>query len=291
MNQWIIRLCFCLFLVSGLASAADCDNPKPLRIAQVPQINRDMMLAQYQPLYQHLEMLLKRKVEVVQASSYTAVVEGLIDGTVDVAELGPAAYAQAKKRGADIVAFAAFSGQRGTLFDLSKGYRAILVARSERNIDKLEKLKGATISLVDPASTSGALYQRFMIQQQTGMPLERYFGRISFAGSHDRALEAVKLGLTDAAFIANTKFDTAVTSGKLAPNELSIVWQSELIPMDPFVYRKKLCRSVIEPVVSAFLGDQMPLRPMLEMMKRPDGFMAVSDENYKKIRELYDAVP
>ncbi|MCA1937179.1 MAG: phosphate/phosphite/phosphonate ABC transporter substrate-binding protein [Dechloromonas sp.] len=292
MTKSLQYLICCLLLLSfSSAMANECENPKPLRMGQVPQISREILLSQYQSLYQHLETVLKRKVEVVHMPSYTAVVEGLIDGSIDLAELGPASYAQAKKRGANVIAFASFSGQRGKLFDLSHGYRAILITRADRKLDHLDKLKGASLSLVDPASTSGALYPRHIIPKMTGLPLERYFGRISFAGSHDRAINAVRRGLTDAAFISNTKLDAEIADGKIAPTEITVVWQSELIPLDPFVYRQSLCPEVTAAIKKAFLGDPTPFRPMLDMMKRPDGFIAVSDENYRKIRQLYDSLP
>ena len=282
--------CLTLFSQPGVA-AADCDNPKPFRFAQIPQISRDAMLKQYQPLYQHLSAQLKRKIEIVNAPSYNAVIEGLIDGSIDLAELGPAAYAQAKKRNADIVVFASFSGQQGVQFDLSKGYHAVLITRSDRQIDQLETLKGQSLSLVDPASTSGALYPRFLIKQRTGMALEHFFSRITFSGSHDRALEAVRSRQVDAAFIASTKLDDAIAKGKINPKEIKVVWQSEVIPLDPFVYRRTLCAPLIAALQQAFLLETAPLQAMFDQMQRPDGFITVNDENYRKIRELYDTVP
>ena len=70
--------------------------------------------------------------------------------------------------------------------------------RRDKRFDSLARLQGASVSLVDPASTSGALVPRHAMAALTGMPLERYFGRLTFSGSHDRAIEAVHKGFVDA---------------------------------------------------------------------------------------------
>lgn len=266
--------------------AADCDDPKPLRFAQVPQKNAELLKSQFQPLYQHLEKTLGRRVEVVSSRSYGAVVEGLLLGNIDVADLGPAAYAMAKDRNADIVAFASFAGQQGVLFDTSRGYHSVLVTRADGQFNTIERLRGATVSLTDPASTSGALFPRREVARVSGMPLERYFRRVSYAGSHDRAIEAVQKGAVDAAFVSSTRIDEMIRGGRLRRDELRVLWQSEVIPFDPFLYRGALCKALVEKIRYAFLVDTDPLQPMFDELHRP-GFIAVDDDTYRAIREIY----
>lgn len=271
------------------AFGAQCDNPRPLRFAQVPQNTPELQRQQYQSLYARLEQVLGRKVEVVQASSYNAVIEGLLDGSIDLAELGPASYVTARRRGAEIVPFASFSGQRGVWFDLTEGYQSALITRADSPRDSLEKLRGASVALIDPASTSGALYPRHAVAKLTGQPLERHFRRITFAGSHDLAIEAVRSGQVDAAFVSTTYLERAVQRGTLRRDELKVVWRSEVIPLDPFVYRKRLCAPLSQRIRQAMLDDQAALKPLFEQLQRP-GFMPVSDARYQGIRALYDTV-
>jgi phosphonate transport system substrate-binding protein len=275
-----------LFATPLALSSETCEDPRPLRMAHVPQKRADLLASQFQPLYRHLEKTLGRPVEVVQFSSYTAVVEGLLAGNVDLADLGPAAYAMAMNRGAPIVAFAAFGGQEGLIFDTSSGYQSVLITRKDRPFDSLEKLRGATVSLTDPASTSGALFPRRAIFSLTGKPLDRFFRRVSFSGSHDRAVESVIKGVTDAAFVSSTRIDEMVRAGKLERDELRILWASEIIPFDPFLYRTKLCRALTDRIRHAFLVDTEPLKPMFDAMRRPR-FVPVTDANYREVREIY----
>lgn len=268
------------------ARAADCEDPKPLRFAQVPQKKAELMSSQFLPLHRHLEKTLGRRVEVINSPSYGAVVEGLLLGNIDLADLGPAAYAMAKSRNADIVAFASFAGQHGVLFDTARGYHSVLVTRAARPFDTIERLRGATVSLTDPASTSGALFPRREIARLTGMPLERYFRRVSYAGSHDRAIEALQKDAVDAAFVSSTRIDEMIRSGQLRRDELWVLWQSALIPFDPFLYRGTLCKALTDKIRHAFLVDTDALQPMFDALHRP-GFIAVDDDTYRTIREIY----
>lgn len=283
----LLLLLLCLFTTPSLL-AADCDNPATLRFAQVPQTTPELQRTQYQSLYQQLERVTQRRLEVVQVSSYGAVVEGLLNGSVDVAELGPAAYAAARRRGAEITVFAAFQAFPGTLFDFSQGYQSVLIVRADRHIDSLAALKGASLALVDPGSTSGALYPRQAVRSITGQPLENWFRRVTFAGSHDRAIEAVRGGRVDAAFVSSTQVDRLVQEGSLRRDELAILWKSENIPLDPFVHRQRLCPPLADKIRRALLDDQKPLQALFRQLRR-SGFVAVGEERYRGIRALYDA--
>jgi phosphonate transport system substrate-binding protein len=175
------------------------------------------------------------------------------------------------------------------MFDLTNGYQSVLITRADRGLETIEKLKGASLSLTDPASTSGALYPRHVVPELTGQTLEAYFDRVTFAGSHDRAIDAVKQGLVDAAFVATIQLDEYIRRGLLRKDELKIVWRSEIIPFDPFVYRKRLCAPLAEKLRKAFLEDQAEMKPMFEQLKLP-GFIPANDERYRSVRKLYQSV-
>lgn len=286
-----IFLCLILSLLTGpLHAAAKCDDPHPLRLALIPKKNSESQLAQYRPLVLRLEKALERRVEIIPSASYGTVIEGLLSGSVDLAELGPASYAIAKNRGADISAFASFSLKKGPYTDSSSHYRSLLIVRRDKGLDKIERLRGTTLSLTDPASTSGAILPRQAISKVTGMPLESFFQRVTFAGTHDRAIAAVQKGLVDAAFVSSARLDEAVQGGTLQPSEISVLWQSSLIPYDPVVLRNQLCPALAGKIRQVFLGDTKALQGMYRELGM-SGFTPVSDEQYREIRELFPARP
>jgi phosphonate transport system substrate-binding protein len=281
-----------LFLVSfsTFIQAQICESPKTLRLSLIPKKSSEALGAEYQPLVKVLEAALKQPVEIVLASSYGSVVEGLLAGTIDLAELGPASYAQAKERDTRITAFASLIQRIGPNTDAGDSYRSLLIVRSDKKIKDFASLRGSNLSLVDPASTSGALIPRQMISKLTGMPLERYFGRITFAGSHDRSILAVQRGFVDAAFVSSSRLDDALRTGSVRPDELQVHWRSSPIPYDPFVYRGQLCQTVKDKIKQAFFEKGASQQEMFRHMNG-EGFAPVSDSNYREIREAYANQP
>lgn len=279
-----------LALLATLAQAQTCGNPKTLRLSLIPKKSVTALTADYQPLVKALEARLQRPVEIVVAPSYGAVVEGLLAASVDLAELGPASYAQAKARDEGITAFASLIQRVGLHTDASDSYRSLLIARRDKAFKDVASLRGVSVSLIDPASTSGALIPRQAIQQLTGEPLERYFGRITFAGAHDRAIQAVQKGFVDAAFVSSSRLDEGLRTGSVGANEIVVLWQSAPIPYDPFVYRSHLCPELIDKIKPAFFNSGSALQGMFDQL-HAQGFTPVNDTQYRQIREIYANQP
>lgn len=281
-------LAFALGLLLAARPAAagnNCDDPRPLRLALTPIKNAEIQATQYRPLIQQLEKQLARRVELVPAPSYGTVIEGLLADGVDLAELGPASYAIARSRGARITPFASFA-LRKPGSEPASSYRSLLIVRRDRGLDTIESLRGSTVSLTDPASTSGTILPRQAISRLTGQSLETYFQRLSFAGSHDRAIEAVQKKRVDAAFVASSRLDEALRQGTVQTDELKVIWQSLPIPYDPFVLRDRLCPALAAGIKQVFLGDSRALHGMFSELNMK-GFIAVGDGQYREIRELF----
>ncbi len=285
-RNFLLGPCALFFLESALA--ADCVDAKPLRFALIPKKNTETQLIEYRPLIEVLEKILERRVVIVHATSYGAVVEGLLAGSIDLAELGPASYAQAKAQDTHITAFASFSQLSGPHTKSGSHYRSLLIVRRDKGFDSIASLRNARVSLVDPASTSGYLLPRQAITQLTQIPLERYFGRITFAGSHDRAIQTVQKGIVDAAFVSSNRLDEALRRNTLRPDEVKILWESSPISYDPFVYRGQLCQPLIDKIKQAFFLNNANLQAMFRSLNM-EGFARVSDDNYREIREIYAA--
>lgn len=290
MTRLVALLSLLLLLVTpALAAprqAQRCDNPRPLRLALVPLKDPATQARQYRPLIRELEEATGRHVQSVPATSYGAVIEGLLAGDIDLAEMGPASYAIAMARGAQIQPVASFSLQQGPATPDTRAYHSVLITRSDHAAKDLAQLRDHTLSLTDPASTSGAILPRKAMQGLTGLPLESYFSRITFAGSHDRSLESVRSGRVDAAFVSSTSIDDAVRRGKLRMDEIRIHWRSKPIPYDPFVVRSALCQPLRDQIRRVFLGNSETLRQMLREMGMT-GFVPARDEDYREIRMLY----
>ncbi len=265
--------------------ANTCDDPHPLRLSLIPKSQATQQRVLLAPLLRALEQSTQRRVELSLPSSYGAVIEGLLAGTVDVAELGPASYALLMARAEAVQVFAALSARDGTLPGQPGRYHALLLTNREAGLSSVAQLQGKRVSLTDPASTSGALLPRAGMRQLTGRTLEQHFGRVSYAGSHDRALQALRKGLVDAAFVSSTRLDEALRQGSLQADDVVELWRSPTVPTDPFVWRKRLCAPLQARVREAFLNHAAELAPMFRQLDSGP-FVAASDEDYRAVREL-----
>ena len=72
------------------------------------------------------------------------------------------------------------------------------------------------------------------------LDLEKFFDKVVYTGSHELSTVAVVQGKVDAAFVASHRFDNVVNKGEATLEGVNILWQSDPIPQDPFVYRLSL---------------------------------------------------
>lgn len=287
MTHTLLKLALvCLAACAGVSTRAQgCDDPAVLRFASIPKSDGAQQQQTMRPLMKELERVLQKRVEVARSNSYGAVIEGLHSGNVDLAELGPASYALLMERGSPVTAFATLS--RGLQADAAAPgtYRAVLMVRADSGFRSIKDLRNKTLSLTDPVSTSGALLPMQAVMKLTGQPMEKYFNRVTYAGSHLRAVDAVHKGLVDAAFVSSRRVEEYGQNKPGSLKEMAVLWQSPPIPNDPFVYRSSLCPAMVDKIRGVFFGTASTLQPMfIELGGRR--FVPASDADYQAIREL-----
>jgi len=287
MTHTLLKLALvCVAACGGVSTRAQgCDDPAVLRFASIPKSDGAQQQQTMRPLMKELERVLQKRVEVARSNSYGAVIEGLHSGNVDLAELGPASYALLMERGSPVTAFATLS--RGLQADAAAPgtYRAVLVVRADSGFRSIKDLRNKTLSLTDPVSTSGALLPMQAVMKLTGQPMEKYFNRVTYAGSHLRAVDAVHKGLVDAAFVSSRRVEEYGQNKPGSLKEMAVLWQSPPIPNDPFVYRSSLCPAMVDKIRGVFFGTAPALQPMfIELGGRR--FVPASDADYQAIREL-----
>ncbi|MBX3530351.1 MAG: phosphonate ABC transporter substrate-binding protein [Rhizobiaceae bacterium] len=233
-------------LVAGSAQAAD----KEFRIGILGGENEADRLRNFQCLADHLKNDLGyTKVSMFPAADYDGVIQGLLGGTLDYAELGASGYAKIYLENANAVEPILTTVQT----DGSTGYYSIMVARADSGIKTLADLKGKKLGFADPDSTSGYLIPSVTLPADLGgVPVKDYFGSTGFGGGHENLVLEVLKGTFD----AGTTFGSGVgewkdgyTSGNLTKmvekgildmDDLTEVWKSPLIPNGPIVVRTSL---------------------------------------------------
>ena len=101
---------------------------------------------------------------------------------------------------------------------------------------------------------------------------------------------AVGDGKVDAAFVATHRFDNVVNKDQIKLEDVNILWRSDPIPQDPFVYRSNLCDDIKESIEQTFLGlkDEPNAKKFLDNVKS-NTFVPMQSSDYDIIRALKKA--
>ena len=270
--------------------AANCENPDELTFAMIPSEESVAELELYKPVTDRMKKLTGKKIQFFMPTSYASVVEGLLSRFVDVAVLGPYTYVIANSKDPTVEVFATYAKRPGHMQEEGPGYRGVLISKKGSKYTSIDSLKGSLVGLTDPGSTSGNLMPRVAFTRVIGMDLEKFFGKVVYTGSHELSTVAVVQGKVDAAFVASHRFDNVVNKGEATLEGVNILWQSDPIPQDPFVYRNTLCDDIKANIRETFLDlkGQPGTQAFLDNVKS-NTFVEMSSDDYNIIRDLKKA--
>lgn len=188
------KLILSTLIGASLFSAAGVASARELVMGLIPADNNEEMIKTFEPMRAYLEKKLGQKVKMFTATDYAGVIEAMKKKRVDIAWFGPLSYYLAEQEaGAEAFAVGIREGSN------SPTYKSIIVTPCDSGIKSIMDLKGKSVAFVDPASTSGGLMPTYMVKQATGMMPQEFFGKFTYAGSHDAAELAVKNKTVDAA--------------------------------------------------------------------------------------------
>ena len=272
------------------AMSANCENTDSLTFAMIPTEETVAELNLYKPITDRMAELTGKKINFFMPTSYASVVEGLLSRFVDIAVLGPYTYVIANSKDPSVEVFATYAKRPGHMQEEGPGYRGVLISKKGSKYTSIESLKGSLLGLTDPGSTSGNLMPRVAFTKVIGMDLEDYFGKVVYTGSHELSSVAVVKGKVDVAFVASHRFDNVVSKGEAKLSDVNILWKSDPIPQDPFVYRNTLCEDIKAKVRETFLNlkGQPGSKAFLDNVKS-NTFVKMHSDDYNIIRDLKKA--
>ena len=159
-------------LAATLAVAA------PLKVMLIPSDGgtEDGTRSDYAPLFAAVERTTGLAFEIRVGQSYSAVIEALANGTVDIAYLGTAAFLAAQDRGpVELLAIGETAG--------SFHYYSGLFTLADSGITRLADVRGRSLALTDPSSSSGFVYPEALLLKH-GVDPARDCPRLVLSGSH-----------------------------------------------------------------------------------------------------------
>ena len=247
MHSWSTRVVACAAIAcaaaacksdseSGGGSAADDrdgSESKPLVVMLIPsETGARSVLDDYGPLFDAITRVDDIHFKLAMGDSYNAVVEGMAAGHIDVAFFGPVAFVEAKQRGAaELLAVEETDGK--------SIYYAGFFHRKDSGMKGLADLRGKTVALGDPKSTSSFTAPVAMLVA-AGIDPTRDLGKILMAGSHSASLEQLEAGHVDAAAASINAYDKAVEASAIDGNKIVLLAKSKELPSPPIAMRAAL---------------------------------------------------
>lgn len=224
----------------------DGSSDRPLRVMLIPADGGtdEGTRADFEPVFTAITREYGLHFEIRVGQAYNAVVEGMVNGKVDVAFFGPATFHQAKTRGAaELLAVGVNNGE--------SIYYAGVFAPKASGFEKLSDLRGHSVAFGDINSASSFLVQVAMLIE-AGIDPAQDLQNIYLTGSHANALTALAAGKVDAACASFSSFEKAVKNSQIDPNLIVPLAKSSPIPYPPIAMNVGLGPDVKQRLRAAF---------------------------------------
>jgi phosphonate transport system substrate-binding protein len=241
--------------------------------------------AKLTPAYQTLAGALQRRlgcpVQLRIVQDYSAEVLAMRNGQLDVAEFGPLGFVFAYQR-AHAQPLVSFADANGKL----SSYTAGIWVPQDSPIHTVADLKGHSLALADPGSTSGDAMPRYALRQAG---LTQSDVKLQYTGGHPESLLALVKGKVDAGEINTQELATAVAAHEFKPSQYRKIWSSSPIPNDPITIDGKLPAGFQARVRDALThlqpGDVAKVGSFLDV-EPPGPMIAVTKQTYQPLFDL-----
>lgn len=240
-------------------------------------------------MVRYLSTQLHMPVQVVMVEGYGPTVEAMRVDKVDIASFGPLSYLIAAQK-ANAEAIVSTGNADGSI----GGYYSLIAVPKDSPYHSLQDLKAhakdITFSFADPASTSGNLYPRVGLMK-IGINPERDFKKVLFS-NHLASLMAIKAGKVDAGAFDGLVLNRMENDGKIKPDDVRVIWQSDPIPNSPIAVRKALPEDLKKRIQKALLDlpqyDPALWRTIVATYRTKDAgtmkYIPVTDHTYDGLR-------
>ncbi len=266
--------------VAGVAalSMAGAHAQTVLRVTAIPDESPTELARKFAPLGKYLEKELGVKVEWTPVTDYAAAVEAVVNKKIDLAWFGGFTFVQANVRsGGKIVPLV----QR----EEDEKFRSVFITEAGSKINKLEDLKGHTLSFGSASSTSGHLMPRSFLLAAKINP-ETDLKRISFSGAHDATVAAVAGGKVDAGALNISVWEKLVSEKKVDPKEIHVFYTTPAYYDYNWSVHADMPAAMQEKLKQAFLklNDSTPEGKEILALQRATRFVPTKPDNYAGIK-------
>jgi phosphonate transport system substrate-binding protein len=246
---------------------------EPLRIGMVPDAGATQVsIEEKAPLQKYLEHELGRPVVLVIPTNYNATVEGIGNGSLDIAYFGGLTYVKAHARYGAIPLV-----QR----DIDRQFHSLFITREGSGIASLKQLAGKTFCFGDINSTSGHLYP-VLAMKQAGISPDKSLKSFRYTGSHPATAQAVALGACDAGALD----ETVVADGKLTGAKLTVFYTTPAFADYVWAGRKGLAPADVAAFDQALLRLQPGRDDQVLDILRGKHFVRADNAEYGDVERI-----
>ena len=247
-----ILACLAVLAISFSPPAAGDDA---LVIGLLPGESAPDVVRRHEAFRSALAAALDRPVDLVVGVDYSATVEALRFGRLDVAYLGPASFVLLGTR-ADVEPLV-----RPRHPDGRETFQSVIIVPNGSEARLLDDLRGAEIAFGDVASTGGHVVPRAMLLD-AGLAADADY-QARYLGAHDAVALAVARGRVAAGGLSLPVLERLFAQGSINRNDIRILVHSEPIPDYAWVAAPDMAARTRETVRAAILEMRDPevLRP------------------------------
>lgn len=237
---------FLLNVWACISAAPPLPAAEPLQVMLVPSDGGTAQgtMADFRPLFDAVTAATGVDFTIQVGQSYSAVIEAIATGRTDLAYMGTVSFLTATDRGP--VQLVAVSEMNGESF-----YYSGLFTLAESSIESVEDVRGRTLVLSDPSSSSGFVYPLALLKKRGLEPITDC-ARIILSGSHTNSLTTLAEGHADVAAAPFASYLKAVRQGVVDPRRIRILAKSDPIPNPPIAISSRVEASVIAKLREAF---------------------------------------
>ena len=259
-----------------LFAAAQAPAQQVLRVSAIPDEAPTELQRKFKPLGEYLEKKLNMKVEFTPVTDYAASVEGLINHKLDMVWFGGFTFVQAKDRS---------KGQVVPLVQRAEDekFRSVFIT-TNKSINKLDDLKGKTLSFGSESSTSGHLMPRSFLLGAKINP-DTDMKRIAFSGAHDATVAAVSGGKVDAGALNISVWEKLIAEKKVDPAAVRVFYTTPGYYDYNWTVRADMPADLKKKITDAFLSldPSKPEDKAILDLQRASRFIPTKAENYTAI--------
>lgn len=253
----IFRRVTAMLLALVMAAPLLANEPLVLGSYAYPTLDRTLALT---PLARLVEATTGQPVEIRLYRDPDEIAAAVAAGQVDVAVLNLGAWLRVARAG-EVMPLATLVPAQ----EVQDRYRAVLLARPQLGLADLAQLAEAApqlrLAAVLPGSTSGGLVQLAALADARNTPLG--WGSVTYAGSHEAALQVLVNGDADLAAIAESPWRAWLTANPDPANLPREVWRSAPLPSGPLVCRQS-ARVACTMLATALTSDSSASRAAAE---------------------------